>query len=444
MENILVNTPCGVVEGASDGRVRRFLGIRYATAGRWEYPVEVTHWDGVYQAHDFGAAPIQQRSYIDAESHQKKRHFHREFMEGIHPTYDEDCFFLNIWTPEQCENCPVLVVIYGGGNVSGQSDEKEFDGSDFATRGVIVVTLNYRVNIFGFMAMKELEDESGRSGNYGLYDQQMAFQWILHNIAAFGGDPGKMTLIGQSAGAANAENQIKSPINRGIFQGAILQSSAGFATVTKAKDNREAVYKTWTEVYAHSGCKSIEEFKKLPAKQLIDLWVSVSQGNFVPYAQVVADEYYGTPDKNNPCNTNIICSVTSQDTMPILFYWLCKILAKKQWGSANTYCYLFQRQLPGDDLGAWHSSDLWYTYGALEKCWRPFGEADRALSNTMMDYFANFIKTGDPNGEGLPLWEPYTKKSKRFMIFDIGKCHMGYPSAAKLLKDTILYKGPRG
>ena len=159
MNTVTIHTSCGTVEGISDGGVNKFLGIRYATAKRWEYPKEVTHWEGVYKAYTFGAAPIQKRSYMDANS--PKSHFHHEFMEGVNSTYDEDCLFLNIWTPEERENCPVLVVLYGGGMVGGQSDEKALDGTEFAKRGVIVVTLNYRVNIFGFMAMEALEDENG-------------------------------------------------------------------------------------------------------------------------------------------------------------------------------------------------------------------------------------------------------------------------------------------
>ena len=441
MNTVTIHTSCGTVEGISDGGVNKFLGIRYATAKRWEYPKEVTHWEGVYKAYTFGAAPIQKRSYMDANS--PKSHFHHEFMEGVNSTYDENCLFLNIWTPEKGENCPVLVVLYGGGMVGGQSDEKALDGTEFAKRGVIVVTLNYRVNIFGFMAMETLEDESGRSGNYGLYDQRTAFQWVKHNISSFGGNPHKMTLIGQSAGAACTANQIKSPLNKGVFQGAIIQSSAGFTTVTKAKNNKEEVYKTWKAVYEQSGCKSVEEFKSLSTKQLFELWDEVSQGNFLPYAQIVKDGYFGTSDKNKPCNTNIICSLTSQDVMPILFYWLCKLLAKKQWRYAKTYCYLFKRQLPGDALGAWHGSDLWYTYGTLDRCWRPFEEEDRILSNTMMEYLCNFIKTGNPNGEGLVSWTPYEKTKKQFMIFDVGECCMKTPNLLRLLKDTLTYKGPR-
>lgn len=128
-----------------------------------------------------------------------------------------------------------------------------------------------------FLPKKQLEDENGKSGNYGYYDQYTAIQWVRHNIEAFGGDPSRMTLIGQSAGAASAEAQIKSPLNRGVFQGAIIQSSAGFTTVLKAKDNRESVYRKWEALYRQSGCKSIDEFRKMPAEQLYALFEKVSE-----------------------------------------------------------------------------------------------------------------------------------------------------------------------
>lgn len=441
-EQVSINTPCGRLLGIDEEGVHKFLGIRYATAGRWEYPQEVTGWEGTYEAVRFGAAPIQKRTYMEVGGKEKSEHYEREFMSGVKSEYSEDCLFLNVWTPRDAQNCPVLIVLYGGGLLSGQTDELELDGSNLARRGVVVVTLNYRVNIFGFLAMKELAEEYGKSGNYGYYDQQMAIQWVRHNIHAFGGDVSRMTIIGQSAGAASAETQIKSPLNEGVFQGAIIQSSAGFSTMIKAKDDRQKVYAMWHEVYMQSGCSTVKEFKNMPTKELFELFERVSAKNPIAYASAIYDENFTGEAKNKPCKTNIICSVTSEDVAPIVLYVLCRALAKSQRGKADTYGYYFSRQLPGDDLGAWHSSDLWYTYGNLKKCWRPFEEEDMALSDRMMTYFVNFIKTGNPNAEGLEEWKPLTKKEKRFMMFDIGACRMGKPSLGKLLKNTIFKKGP--
>lgn len=439
MKEIEIETPCGIIKGIREDQINKFLGIRYGTAGRWEYPREVTSWEGVYSALHFGAAPVQKRAFLHEETREKE-FFEHEFMNGVHAHYSEDCLFLNVWAPAETKNCPVLIVIYGGGLVSGQTDELELDGSRFAQKGVVVVTLNYRVNVFGFLAMKELEDENGKSGNYGYYDQYTAIQWVKHNIKSFGGNPEKMTLIGQSAGAASAETQIKSPLNRGVFQGAIIQSSAGFVSALKAKDNRENAYRRGKELFDQSGCATIAEFRKMPAEELFHLFERLSAKNPIGYTTAVFDENFTGREKNRPCETNIICSLTSQDVMPPILYFLCKALARSQKKSAVTYGYFFSRQLPGDDFGAWHSSDLWYTYGSLNKCWRPFTEKDDQLSERMMEYFVQFIKTGNPNREGLPCWEPLTKK--RFMIFDIGKCKMGRPKIGGLIKEMFFSKGP--
>ena len=435
MKEIYLDTPCGSIKGVSEDGVNRFLGIRYANATRFEYAEEVKHWEGVYEALDYGAAPIQMRTYEKYRN--ENAHYEVEFLKGVKAEYSEDCLFLNIWAPEDAKDCPVLVVIYGGGNMKGHTNEKEFDGTEFAKRGIIVVTLNYRVNIFGLMAIKEIEQPDGRCGNFIYYDQHTAFDFIRHNISSFGGNPENMTLIGQSAGAASCETQIKSPLNKGYFKNAIIQSSAGFSTVIKGKENREELYELWSKVYEKTGCQSVEELKAMPAEQLFDAYMDVASSNQLAYANFVYDENFTGASKNQPCDINIICGMTSEDTMPLIFYVMMRLLAKKQKGHADIYSYYFCRQLPGDDLGAWHSSDLWYTYGSLDKCWRPFTEEDRELSNVMMEYFANFIRTGNPNGEKLEEWPSYQKNSKAFMHFDIGECKAKKPKLSQILQNTF-------
>ena len=436
--SIYLNTPCGSIRGSLRDGVKRFLGIRYATAKRFEYAQEVTKWEGVYDAISFGPAPIQARTYPQYQ--EPDGHSEKEFLAGEEVTYSEDCLFLNIWAPENAKNCPVLVVIYGGGNMKGHTNEKPLDGTEFAKRGIVVVSMNYRINVFGIMAIPELETPDGRCGNFLYYDQHTAFDFIRHNIASFGGDPENMTLIGQSAGAASCETQIKSPLNKGYFKNAIIQSSAGFATVMKGTENREKLYELWGKVYAETGCTSVEELKTMPAEKLFDAYMRVAAADQLAYANFVYDENFTGHSKNLPCNVNIICGMTSEDVMPLILYVMMRLLAKKQLGSANTYSYYFCRQLPGDDLGAWHSSDLWYTYGALEKCWRNFTKEDRELSNRMMDYFTNFICTGDPNGSELPVWPPYRKGKNRFMHFDVGECSAKRPPVGKIIHTTFFKK----
>ena len=380
MNTIQVTTPCGVVEGFQEDGVNCFLGIPYATAKRFEYPQPVISWKGICDAKKYGPAPIQQRAYVQVDASDPQNHYEHEFYQNFQSEYSEDCLNLNIWTPENPLNCPVLVIIYGGGLVTGQNNSPECNGSFLAKHGIITVAMNYRVNIFGFIAMKELEDENGKSGNYGYYDQQAAIAWVRHNIQSFGGDVNNMTLIGQSAGATSCETQIKSPLNKGIFKQAIIQSSAGLASFIKQKPDNTKEYAKWRQVYERTGCKSIEEFKQLPAKTLYDAFAEVSAKSSIGFCNAVYDENFTSGIKNQPCPVKIMCSVTSEDVMPFLLYWMCGFLAKSQRKlGVDTYTYYFRRQLPGDTKGAWHGSDLIYLYGWLSHSWRPFGKEDYML-----------------------------------------------------------------
>ena len=438
MKEIVINTPCGQVKGISKDKVNMFLGIRYGTAERFEYAQEVTHWDGVYPAVHFGSAPLQIRAY---EKYRKSDdHYEHEFMEGVSAAYSEDCLFLNIWTPEHALHCPVLVVLYGGGNMTGQADEKEFDGTAFARRGIVVVTLNYRVNVFGLMAIPELTKDDGRCGNYIYYDQHTAFEFIRHNISAFGGNPENMTLIGQSAGAASCETQIKSPLNKGYFKNAIIQSSAGFVTAMKAKDNHRKIFELWNKVYAATGCNSVRELKELPAATLFDAFMRTAGQDQLSYSSVLYDENFTGSFKNKPIDTNIICGITSEDVMPLVLYLMMKLLARKQKHTAPVYSYYFCRQLPGDQKGAWHSADLWYTYGSLSRCWRPFQKEDYELSDKMMDYFESFIRTGNPNGKGRAEWPSCNMAERRYMFFGIGDCRAKKAPVWKIIQSTLFRK----
>ena len=217
METI-INTPCGPVKG---GRCRlegvtAYKGIRYATAGRWEYPKAVTGWEGIYDATSYGNCSYQARAFYNEEENQKKYFYYNEFRKGESYTYSEDCLFLNIWTPEGAKegDClPVLFYIHGGGYTGGCGHEKHFDGPVWPTKGVIGVTLNYRLGPLGFACLPELKQEAGFTGNYGLYDQLTAISWVRDNIASFGGDPENITIMGQSAGAMSVQQHVLSPLS---------------------------------------------------------------------------------------------------------------------------------------------------------------------------------------------------------------------------------------
>jgi len=221
-----VRIDSGIVEGKAGAEpgVRAFLGIPFAAPPvgdlRWREPQPVTPWDGVRQATQFGPRPMQGSLYSDMR------------FRDAGPS--EDCLYLNVWTPAKSggEKLPVMVWIYGGGFHSGGSSEPRQDGGHLATKGVVVVSMNYRVGVFGFFSHPDLSAESGRgSGNYGLMDQTAALRWVQRNIAAFGGNPGNVTIFGESAGSESVCVQMATPTARGLFQKAIGESGAMVGTI---------------------------------------------------------------------------------------------------------------------------------------------------------------------------------------------------------------------
>ncbi|MEE1328133.1 MAG: carboxylesterase family protein, partial [Oscillospiraceae bacterium] len=252
----IISTPCGDVQGCS-GRVAgtvAYKGIRYATAGRWEYPKQVTNWDGIYDATQYGSCSYQPRAFYDEEKNEKKYFYYNEFRRGETYTYSEDCLFLNVFTPENVQpdaKLPVLVYIHGGGFTGGCGHEKHFDGPVWPTKGMIGVTINYRLGPMGFVCLPQLEEEAGHTGNYGLYDQMTAIQWVKDNIAAFGGDPENITIMGQSAGAASVQLQCQSPLTDGLFQKAIMSSGCGMGNMLMGKQDSNKAF--WQEVMNRCG-----------------------------------------------------------------------------------------------------------------------------------------------------------------------------------------------
>ena len=182
MKNHFVHTPCGPVQGAAGGAdgVSVFRGIRYATAGRWEYPRQVTHWDGVYDAANFGACSFQPRAFYNEEDVPEKAFYYNEFRRGEHYDYSEDCLFLNIWAPDDAKNAPVLFYIHGGGFLGGCGHEKHFDGTAWCKKGVVAVTINYRLGPMGFLCLPELAARDGHTGNYAMFDQMAALPGLTN------------------------------------------------------------------------------------------------------------------------------------------------------------------------------------------------------------------------------------------------------------------------
>ena len=440
----IVTTPCGQIQGCpgkAEGTVA-YKGIRYATAGRWEYPVQVTGWEGIYDATQYGSCSYQPRAFYDEETNQKKYFYYNEFRKGESYTYDEDCLFLNIWAPEEGEALPVIVYIHGGGFTGGCGHEKHFDGPVWPKEKVIAVTINYRLGPMGFLTLPELKEEAGFTGNYGLFDQMTAIFWVKDNIAAFGGDPENITIMGQSAGAMSVQQHCLSPLTKGLFQKAVLSSGGGVSKMmTPAAP--EKFYDFWHAVMANCGCKTLAEFRNVAPEKLFSAWQQTKKevkGGMQACSpcldgRLVVGSGVEILAKKEQHQIPYMAGCNSQDLMPPILYGMGKNWCKAQ--DVPSYAWYFERQLPGDGNGAWHSADLWYWFGTLENGWRPFEEKDRELSDLMVRYLCNFAKKGNPNGPGNPEW---VTAGDRSMIMGEKKAHMGKPSTLKQVYTMLTNK----
>lgn len=451
--NTTRNTPCGPITGCGCQwpGVAAYKGIRYATAGRWEYPTPVTHWEGTYQATAYGAACYQPRSFYDEAQVPEKAFYYNEFRRGEHYDYSEDCLFLNIWTPADAgpdAKLPVLFYIHGGGFTGGCGHEKHFDGPAWPTKGVVAVTVNYRLGPLGFACLPELSAEAGHTGNYGLYDQLCALQWVHDNIAAFGGDPDRVTLMGQSAGAMSVQQLCLSPLTRGLAAGAVMSSGGGVGeefAATPAPDH----YAFWQAVMRRAGCADLAEFRALAPQALFAAWQQekAADGGRMRTAPVIDGrliprEGMAAARRGDQLPVPYLMGSTSEDIVPPIVHRMAKGWCRLQadQGRPAAYAWFFDRRLPGDGNGAWHSSDLWYWFGTLDHCWRPMTAKDRLLSEQMVQYLTNFARTGDPNGGGLPRWEAVRKGQSKVLRLGEGETRMGGVNIAKLTHTMLTNK----
>ena len=444
----IVTTPCGQVQGTTCrlDNVTAFKGIRYATAGRWEYPVPVTRWDGIYDAFEYGACSYQPRSFYNEEENLKKIFYYNEFRKNETYTYSEDCLFLNIFTPDtvkEGDNLPVLIYIHGGGFTGGCGHEKHFDVPVWPTKGVIGVTLNYRLGPMGFVCLPELKEEAGFTGNYGLFDQLTAIQWIKNNIASFGGNPDNITIMGQSAGAMSVQQHSLSPLTDGLFHKAVMSSGGGVSKILAAAP-AEKHYDFWKKAMEHAGCETLEQFRTISPEKLFEAWNLTKKELRTPGSFPCIDGRLVTGTgadllaKDVQHKIPYMAGVTSEDMMPPILFSMAK-----KWNAAQStpaYTWYFDRLLPGDENGAWHSSDLWYWFGTLPNCWRPMEEKDYELSNQMTDYLCNFAKTGNPNGDTLPVWETAATEKNKVMNLGEQPTGMRKPSKVKMILTMLTNK----
>ena len=470
----------GIIEGNYDTKsgIQTYFGVPFAKPPvgnlRWKAPQPLENWKGVKQTKKFGPRPMQTVVFGDMNSR----------SDGV----SEDCLYLNVWTPAKrnTKDLPVLVYFYGGGYVAGDASEPRYDGESMAKKGIVVVTCNYRLNIFGFFAHPELSAESPykASGNYGLLDQVAALQWVQKNIAAFGGDRKKVTIAGESAGSISVSYQMASPLAKKLIAGAIGESGAGI-NPTLAPVTLAEAEKTGAEFAKKAGYPALKELRALSARDVYEIYNEskrfgfpvVLDGYFLPKtlpqifnakeqaqiplllgwnsAEIPGQAFmFGQPYKEE----NFVARVKAE--YPNDFEQVLKLyphvseqeiemsatqLASDRFISYSTwkwfdlhrnnssqpvYRYLYSKlrpplvdnsmtpglaggtvkadasaPKPPPAVGAPHACEIEYCMGNLylvkEFAWTA---EDYKVSETMFNYFANFIKTGNPNDGKLPEW----------------------------------------
>ena len=412
MENI-IKTPCGMIKGVKvNDDIIAYKGIRYAKANRFEYPTLVTSWDGVYDGTHYGNCSYQPRSFYNEEENLKKIFYYNEFRKNEKYEYSEDCLFLNVFTKENVkedDNLPVIIYIHGGGFTGGCGHEKHFDCPSWPKYDVIGVTINYRLGPLGFACIEEQVDVEGKTGNFGLYDQIAAIKWVKNNIKAFGGNPDNITIMGQSAGAMSVQQLCISPLTNGLFSKAVMSSGGGVSRLLPAQKPSK-YYKLWDKVMELTNTHNLEELKQVPVDELFKAWNNARKLVKIMGmpVSIVIDEELVFKNSIRIVNTNnhhiipYMIGSNSEDIIPPIIHKMAYKWSRRQ---KQGYCWMFNHQLPGDDNGAWHSSDLWYWFGTLNNCWRPVSEDDYKLSNIMCRYLTNFAKNGNPNDNELPKWD---------------------------------------
>lgn len=473
--NDTVRVEGGLISGSVVDGVRSYKGIPFAAPPvgelRWKAPQPVAEWEGVRECNDFGPdcpqAPYPQSSlYYSAPRKQ-----------------GEDCLCLNVWTAAKAgEKRPVMVWIHGGALTRGSGATRAYDGTALAKKGVVLVTVNYRLGPLGYLAHPELTAESPNrsSGNYGALDQIAALKWVQKNIAAFGGDPGLVTIFGESAGSWSVNALVASPLARGLFHRAIGQSGGSFGPMTYLKEDREgrpSAEKIGEAFAKAAGADSIKALRALPAEKIVEVFNNDPEGRKFRTQPNV--DGWALPDeirnifaqgKQNDApvivgsNANEMTTLTVPAMVPktmedyrkrietqygaavkeldeiypvkseadIAAAYLGGLrdvtftLPMRTWarmtatGRSKAYLYFFSHVPPNPNskyLGAYHAGEIVYVFNNLTRQNSLLQEADFKLAEMMSDYWVNFAKTGDPNGKGLPKWAPYDRETEAYLDF---------------------------
>lgn len=443
MNTVTLRTGCGCLRGIEDQGVRIFRGIPYATSERFEKPVLLHHWEGELDATDVERDCWQYSAFRD-EKATGGSFYYQEFRREQQIRYGESPQELTIVTPEGAENCPVLVFFHGGGHETGTIGEIPYGTTrEYADRGIVYVSVGYRLNIFSLYAC----------GNYGLHDQVAAIRWVQKHIGDFGGDPGRITIMGQSAGAMSVTNLCYSQTLKGLVQGAILISGGGCIPRLAGPLTKAEAEPFWQAVRNRAGAETEEQMRTLPPQTIWEAWYAEARAwNDLRTLQpgidgeIIPDVPQEVLKRQEDLDVPMIFSVTSQDFMPVVMFEVAQRWAMRshRLGRKPVYGYFFDRTPPGNRYKAFHAADLWYLFGSMDRSWRPFEETDYALAKRMMDHMAAFVKTGDPNGEGLPQWKPLSSRQKKFCLFDGVSQGMVSPWICrwKLLRTMLWDKGP--
>ena len=488
-----VTTQYGTIEGVpcGDPRITAFKGVPYAKPPvgelRWRAPQPPEPWHGVLRADRFAPMSVHNQPGLNMTDFYTKE---------LNPTayeytMSEDCLYLNIYTPAKTagDKLPVLYYIHGGGFSAGYSYEVEFDGERVARNDVIFVSVGYRLNVMGFFAHEELNDEPGQ-GNFGLLDQLAGMRWVRDNIAAFGGDPERITICGQSAGGMAVTCHLHSPVSKGAFDGAIIMSGGGLRSPRGRVGmigwhTLEQAQAVGAQLLQALGVQSVAQARELPADVVVQTGFGRLPGAMMPWTPTVDGWFlkedtrqavmngrihdvpvmigtclgeslpnFAAPHLSFSGNLNTLngfvdsvranygeyadrvlalCDTSSEEAyrrfiadVPSFgaFYNGTMSFARRMAQVGHpVYTYLFDHDIPGGDhAGSFHGSDMWFVFDSLGHSWRPFEGKHYDLARQVSSYWANFVKTGDPNGadrigKPLPVWKKYTQEDDFVLCF---------------------------
>lgn len=454
----------GWIKGVAENELTIFRGVPFAAPPvaqlRWKAPQPVIAWTGVRSAEKFAPSPMQSGNPAAGKS--------------------EDCLYLNIWTPAKTttERLPVMVWIYGGGFSAGSAADPWVEGSKLANKGVVFVSITYRVGPLGFLAHPALsaENKDQVSGNYGLLDQIAALKWIQNNIAQFGGDAKKVTIFGESAGGISVSMLCASPLAKGLFRGAISQSGGSFgptAAVTYPGENMKTLKmaeEDGRQYFSKAGVSTIEELRNLPADKLPMSWGvgsswPVVDGYVIPDVQYKLyeqgkyndvpviigynsdeglsfspgktpkdcvdavnkryEKFAGDLLKAYPVGDTVVLRSARNLSRDAAFGWHNWAWANLQshTGKSKVYYYFFDQHpvydkaSPEFDHGSSHAQDVSYVFQHLNASDPKTSASDVRISEAMGDYWINFVKYGNPDGNALPHWPAFTSKQPLVMYF---------------------------